>query len=120
MDTKQQIIDSIDYVTSQLGWHLVSEDWVNVKHKCACAIGCVLVKNHSQDIDIVNMDNPSVEAAKLLGVTTAWINSFTDGFDGNGSAAMALIPEAWLMGFDISRETKPITWGQFFKKYLLP
>jgi len=109
MSVKQKILDSIKYAREELGFTLISEDWGDVSAKCACALGCVLLQDDPKDgVQSKPKDNCS-KAATLLGVNSKWIDCFIDGFDANGSALTAPNAEAWELGLEIAKETKPIS-----------
>lgn len=112
---KQTIIDSIKWTTENLGFTLIKEDWGTANRKCTCAMGCVLLKNDPKDLVIIEdekKDN-TVKAAEILGVDEDWINSFIEGFDTSGSVHEAKVPEAWELGAEVSKETSPITHGDW-------
>jgi hypothetical protein len=116
MDIKQTILDSIKWTTETLGFTLVSEDWGNATHQCTCAMGCVLLKNDPKDVVLIEEEREnSKKAAELLGVTEEWIDSFIDGFDGNGTAEMCKIPESWTMGYAVSKETAPVVYTDYLE-----
>lgn len=107
---KQTIVDSIKYTTDTLGWTLIKEDWGLAKHKCTCALGCVLLKHNPQDVVILEEDRENTAAAAdVLGVTSAWVDAFIEGFDGSGTAEQSKEPEAWKLGAEIAQDTDPPT-----------
>lgn len=108
---KKKILDSISKAESK-GYTLITDDWGSGKEKCACPISCVLVAN-DQPISI-QLD----DAARILGVSQNWIQSFADGFDGNGNAKMAHEPDAWSLGEEIRKETKPIPYSTFIDELI--
>jgi hypothetical protein len=59
------------------GVFLVSENWGNEKQNCACALGCLLLKNEIALDEETNEE----EACTLLEVDNAWITAFISGFD---------------------------------------
>lgn len=116
MDIKQVILDSIKWTRETLGWTLISEDWGTANNKCTCAMGCVLLKHNPEDTVIIEEERENATvAAELLEVSELWVDSFIDGFDGNGTAAMCKVPEAWDLGWEIAKETKPLAHGKFLE-----
>lgn len=59
------------------GVFLVSENWGSKQENCACALGCLLMKN---EISLDEETNEE-EACTLLEVDNAWITAFISGFD---------------------------------------
>lgn len=59
------------------GYFLVSENWGDDKRKCACALGCLLVKNNVRLDEEYNDTN----AMNLLDVNDRWLSAFIAGFD---------------------------------------
>lgn len=104
---KEKILADIAAAREQ-GYTLIQDGWGSEEEKCACALGC---------INVAGGINPDEEedggAAIVLGVDQKWIYSFIDGFDDNGNAEGASIPEAWKLGADIRKETNPISYGEF-------
>ena len=108
------ILDSIAFVRKELGFTLVSEDWGSATHKCACALSCVLLKDDPKDTVRVESGREAyLKAAELLGTDEDWVDSFIDGFDSNGTAAGASDDEAWELGFEIAKATKPIPYHKW-------
>ena len=110
-DIKKKILDSIKYAKEH-GYTLVSEEWGSTEHKCACALGCVLMADSPENLDDTDAKR-AVKAAELLGVTERWIDTFTEGFDGNGNSVDAAEHEAWDMGNAIAKEMKPIEYHKW-------
>jgi hypothetical protein len=110
MNIKKIILDSIKYVREELGFTLVSEDWGDANHKCACALGCVLLKDDPKDVVRPESKEACAAVAKILGVDEKWVDCFIGGFDANGIAATSANAEAWELGFQIAKETKPIAY----------
>ena len=109
MTLKKKILDSIAYTRKELGFTLISEDWGQTGHKCTCAMGCVLLKNKPEDTVRIEANKERyVAAAEILGVDEVWIDAFIEGFDSNGTSDSSPNPEAWTLGFEIAKETKPI------------
>ena len=106
MSVKKKILDSIKYVKEELGYTLVSEDWGSAKHKCACALGCVLIQKNKENE--LSTSESAKAAAELLEVDEAWVDAFINGFDINGTATESPFPEAWEMGYQVAKETRPI------------
>jgi hypothetical protein len=116
MDIKQKIIDSIKWAQDNLNFTLVSDDWGTVNNKCTCAMGCVLLKNDPKDLVIIEyLRDTGRKAAEILGVSEVWVESFTDGFDGNGRSDTASEPKAFLLGAEIAAETFPIPYVDFLE-----
>jgi hypothetical protein len=111
MNIKKNILDSIAFSRKELGFTLVSEDWGQAEHKCTCAIGCVLLKDKPEDTARIEANKERYNAAaEILGVDDVWIDSFIEGFDANGTSVSSANPEAWELGFEIAKETKPIAY----------
>lgn len=109
---KQKILDSIKFVRETLGYTLVSDEWGFHQNKCACGLGCVIAKDNPDNLG--TSDAKMVEKIQeLLGVDEPWVDSFIEGFDGNGSSDQAKVPAAWDMGRDIAKETKPIEYHKW-------
>lgn len=109
---KQKILDSIKYVTEELKYTLVSDEWGLPAQKCACALGCVIAKDNEDNLgqtDVINY----TKAKELLGVEEDWLDSFIEGFDGNGTSDQTKVPGAWEMGREIAKETKPIEYHKW-------
>ncbi len=110
-DIKKRILDSIKYVREELGYTLVSEDWGSANHKCTCAMGCVLLKDDPKDVVRIEADKERcAAAAELLGVEERWVDAFIEGFDNSGTAVDSSNEEAWKLGNEIAKETKPIVY----------
>jgi hypothetical protein len=110
-EIKQQILDSIKFVREEKGFTLISEDWGDPSHKCACAMGCVLIKGESKTA--LGSSDSAASAAELLGVSEKWVDSFIEGFDDHGSPPESSIPAAWSLGREIAEETKPIEYHKW-------
>lgn len=111
---KQTILDSIKYVKDELGFTLISEDWGSVERKCACALGCVLVKDSPKDKNRLDSSaGCAASAALLLNVEEKWVDAFIEGFDGNGTSKESSVPDAWELGFEIAKETTPIAYHKW-------
>ncbi len=109
---KQKILDSIKFVRGELKYTLISDEWGLPANKCACALGCVLVKDNPDNLGLSDVKN-AVKAQELLGVDEPWIDSFIEGFDGNGTSDQTKVPGAWEMGREIAKETKPIEYHKW-------
>lgn len=108
---KQKILDSIKFAQEELKYTLVSDEWGAKEYKCACALGCVLAQNNPDNLALNGTDKLRItKAEELLSVSEEWIDSFIEGFDGNGVSDTAKVPGAWEMGFAIAKETKPIAY----------
>ena len=113
-EIKQQILNSIQWVRENLNYTLVAEDWGNADKKCACAMGCLLLKSNPDDVARLGIGKPNyIEAANLLEVEERWVDSFTEGFDSTGLPQESKVPEAWKLGNEIALETKPINYHEF-------
>ncbi len=107
---KEKILADIAAAREQ-GYTLIQDDWGSNTQQCACPLGCVNVMNGGQPDD--QEEGGSVAT---LGVDQKWVYSFIDGFDDNGNAEGASVPEAWQLGADIRKETKPISYSDFIDK----
>lgn len=76
MNLIKEIEDSIVHAKKE-GYILISENWGDEKHKCACALSCVLVKNKVK----LNEDEARTNVYSLLNVNEAWVEAFISGFD---------------------------------------
>lgn len=115
---KQKILDSISYARNELKYTLISDDWGSVERKCACALGCVLVKDSPEDDSHLGSTSLAcASTALLLGVDEKWIDSFIEGFDGNGTSKDSAVAAAWDMGREIALETKPIEYHKWDGEY---
>jgi hypothetical protein len=114
MDVKQTILDAIKYTSRELGWTLISGNWGDVDQKCTDALGCLLIKDNPEDIDIIEEHLENAEkAAELLEVSEEWIESFLEGYDDVGFASAAKVPEAWTIGEEIRLETSPFPYEEY-------
>ena len=111
-DIKKKILDAIAHVRKNMGFTLVCEDWGDSTHKCACALGCVIAKDDPTNLG-PNQNGNLAKAAGLLGVTEKWADAFIEGYDGNGTAAGSSTPEAWKVGEEVRKETKPIVYHEW-------
>lgn len=114
MNIKKKILDSIKQMRAQ-GYTLISEDWGNTKEKCACAMSCVILSNNPKDGWLLGSSDSAQTAADVLEVNWDWIDSFLDGYDGNGDSKGARVKEAWEIGAEVAKEAKPITLTDFRK-----
>jgi hypothetical protein len=111
MSLKKKILDSIAYAREELDFTLISEDWGQAERKCTCAIGCVLLKDKPEDVVRIEANKERyVAAAEILGVDEVLIDTFIEGFDGNGTSEQSANAEAWELGFEIAKEAKPIAY----------
>ena len=104
---KEKILADIA-AAREKGYTLIQDGWGSERERCACALGCI---NVAGGLDPNEEEDGGV--ANILMVDQHWINSFIDGFDNNGSARGAIVPEAWQLGSDVRRETNPISYGEF-------
>lgn len=111
---KEKIMKSITFAQKELGFTLCKEDWGMAHLKCTCAMGCVLLQQKPKEQTCIEdfQGNPA-KVAEILGVSEMWVDEFIEGFDGNGSAKEAKIPQAWELGAEIAKETNPT----FFSEY---
>lgn len=91
------------------GITLISEDYGSVHNKCMCALGCV-VFSPTKSASLSQLEEHIQE---IFDVSYDWVISFTDGFDANGTAKGASVPEAWKLGKEIAKETAPMTYTEF-------
>jgi hypothetical protein len=105
-DIKKKILDAIAQVRVK-GYTLVCEDWGDPLHECACPMAAVIHTNQPDKFMASPTENV-VTAAKILGVSEDWVDSFIEGYDGYGDPNVAKVPEACKMGQEIRKETKPI------------
>ena len=110
---KKQILDAIAYVREQMGYTLISEDWGSPEHKCTCALGCLLLQDNPKDVVRIEAKENMTVAAELLNVTEAWTQDFLEGYDNNGAADGCSLPDAWKIGADVRKETKPIAYHEW-------
>lgn len=109
MDIKKKILDSIKFTREELGFTLVSEEWGSANRKCACALGCVLLKDDPKDTVRIEANKERyIKAAEILEVSEQWLDAFIEGFDNSGSAVDSALPEAWDVGFAVAKASKPI------------
>ncbi len=110
---KKKILDAITFVRKDMGYTLVCEDWGDPTHKCACAMSAVILKDDSSNLPRATDKNSIQTAADILGVSIRWIEEFISGFDSNGSAKDSMLPEAWTIGQEVAKETKPIVYHEW-------
>jgi hypothetical protein len=113
---KQKILDSIKHAREELKYTLVSDEWGHPEHKCACALGCVIAQDNPDNLCLTTSDNFNM-VQELLEVDESWIDSFIEGFDGNGGSKDSKVPAAWDMGREIAVETKPIEYHKWDGEY---
>lgn len=77
MNRIEKIAEGIEYAKNELGFRLISEDWGSKQYKCACALGCLLVKNNIP----LDEENNETAARDLLEVDDGWVSAFISGFD---------------------------------------
>jgi hypothetical protein len=107
-DIKKKILGAIAQVQAK-GYTLVCEDWGDPFHECACPMAAVILTD-DPDKFMASPNENVATAAKILGVTEKWIDCFIEGFDGNGVADQSAVPEAWKIGSEVAKETKPIAY----------
>lgn len=105
---KTRILEGINYAKEKLGFTLVHSAWGDKDKRCACALGCVLIHNDRHlDSDLVE-DNEQ-EAARTLGVSHVWVESFVSGFDdGDKSSLDTYDPTAYELGKELRAELAPV------------
>lgn len=108
-DIKKKILDAVVHVRKNMGFTLISEDWGDASHKCACPMSCIILKSDADGMVASPAEN-ATKAAQLLGVPEKWVDCFIEGFDGNGTADGSAVPEAWTIGNEVAKETKPIAY----------
>lgn len=106
-ERKQKILQDIARAEKD-GFTVIADDWGNQDMRCSCPLGCVNLSNGTRPEDQFDGGVRS-----LLDVDDNWIQSFIDGFDGNGQADGSRVPEAWMMGQEIRQETKAIDYTDF-------
>ena len=120
LELEEKISESIEYAKKELGFVLVSEDWGNKSGKCACALGCVLIKNN------VALDSNTNEevAAKLLGVDNEWVQAFIAGFDESPwqfdetSTNVKTLREANEIGINIRKHFEPMRYDRYADSFV--
>lgn len=114
---KEKILNSIKSVQDNMEYTLVSDDWGNDVVQCTCAMGCVVLDNDPNDVDLLQdaWKNAS-KAAEILGVSEAWIDHFIAGFDGANDIQTVNYKDAYLLGKEIAQETKPINYDKLMKE----
>ena len=105
---KQKILDAITKVRA-LGYTLVCEDWGDPFHECACPMAAIIHVTNPDDFSASPSENVT-KVASILGVDEKWVDCFIEGFDGNGTADGSAVPEAWKIGSEVNKETKPIAY----------
>ena len=112
---KTRILEGINYAKEKLGFTLVHSSWGDKNNSCACALGCVLVHNDRHlDSDLVE-DNEH-EAAKTLGVSSVWVESFVSGFDAGDKTDLAVYDDgAYELGKELRAELSPIENDDYLK-----
>ena len=111
MNTKLKIMNSID-LAKRAGYTLIKEDWGDLSAMCVCVMGCVIWAEGMNFTD--HIPDNVIAASKILNVSTEWIDSFIDGFDGNGTALNAQNSAAWIMGEEVCFQTEPISSSEFW------
>lgn len=116
MDIEQTIRQSIEKA-KQNGWTLVHQDWGHLDSKCACPMGCIILQADPTN-DILNGPSASIEAAKLLHVSDAWVDSFTSGFDDEDldEGAADHIKVAWELGKKLHQEFNPMNYFDYMRE----
>jgi|SRR5579885_381843 len=95
---KDTILKNIEIATKEKGYTLTKGVWGSNPHKCACALGCVLIAN-DKDPAIT----PFKQLEEILGVSPEWSNEFVKGFDGLTMTNIT-IEDARSLGEEIAKE----------------
>jgi hypothetical protein len=118
-EIKNIIINSVYHAIHKKNYILITQSWGNDLEKCACPLGCVLVKNNI----LLRTDTPvlastpnynKTEIMNILGVSLEWIDSFTSGFDNFGK--IFTNKEAYELGAELRRILNPRYYSQIYKK----
>jgi hypothetical protein len=113
-ELEAKIMESIDFAKKKLGYTLVFEDWGNSKHKCACPMACVLLKENMANIGVIEEGEGADEVASVLGVSKAWVNSFIHGYDNTKDrSGEEFIESARELGSKIFSRCNPIDYYKF-------
>lgn len=106
MNIKQKIVDCIKDATENLGYKLVEGKWGNNDNKCACALGCVLATSNVNSGFISDDPEDNKEyAAKILNVSSEWVECFISGFDGDSESNIEISHrDAYDMGIQVREE----------------
>lgn len=98
LQIKETIVKGIEIATKEKGYSLVRGAWGTNPHKCACALGCLLIAN-DKDPAVA----PFNQLKEILDVSPEWLNEFVQGFDGL-TMVPSNIEEARKLGEDIAKE----------------
>jgi hypothetical protein len=107
-DVKKKILDAVAQARAK-GYTLVCDDWGDPFHECACPMAAVILMDDPDKYMASPCENVTT-VAKILGVDEKWVDCFIEGFDCNGTADQSQVPEAWKIGNEVSKETKPIAY----------
>src|ERR1700722_8615979 len=75
---EEHILSAILFAKER-GVQICSDDWGSLADECLCPLGCVIYINGKKVSD--NAEDNTKLAAKILGVSEDWTNSFISGFD---------------------------------------
>ena len=107
---KTKILEDVSF-SKGAGYTLIYGDWGDQNMRCACPLGCVNLAFGTRP-----EDEEMGGVMSVLGVDDKWVGSFIDGYDNNGEAKGALVPDAWKMGAEIRKEFHPIEMGDFINQ----
>lgn len=129
----KHVIDKIEegiLFGKEQGVFLVSENWGSKRENCACALGCLLLKN---EIELDEETNEE-EACTLLEVDNAWITAFISGFDDTpwdpkvslttlerealSQEDTKLLEEANAFGKDMRKKFEPLPYDKFHDAFI--
>ena len=106
---KAKILEDIEAAQKQ-GFTLITGEWGDYDSRCSCPLGCV---------NLVNGTSPEATfdggVRSILEVNDKWLQSFIDGYDGNGRAKSAEEPEAWQMGSEIKEQLHPMSYEEYIR-----
>ena len=121
-----KISEAIRFAKDEQNFILISEDWGAEKLKCACAIGCLLLKNKKS----FGSDSDKAEevAAELLGVDSKWVDAFINGFDNTPFITswvtdypdlLKILNDGFETGTKVKDEFKPMAFHIFQKSFMI-
>lgn len=117
-EIKDIIMNSVYYAIHKKDYILLTQSWGNDLEKCACPLGCVLVKHNISlrtDAPVLSStpNYNKIEIMKILGVSLDWIDSFIIGFDDFSNENISN-KEAYELGLLLRRILNPINYYQNF------
>lgn len=129
----KHVIDKIEegiLFGKEQGVFLVSENWGSKRENCACALGCLLLKN---EIELDEETNEE-EACALLEVDNFWITAFISGFDDTpwdlkitlttvqrealDAEELKVLEEAFASGKDMRKKFDPLPYDKFHDAFI--